>query len=476
MLSLPYFTIDERDMLQEKVFDLLEQKGAKLDHLEILKILDEAGAHVDFDTKQVKFPKTLLEQALKLVPKYFKLSGAEPQFDLEIPAVDGNFLVRTGTGAPNIVDVDNNYRRVKISDLIEWARLVDTLNEINFCAFPFPIDVPGQTADIHALHTMLQNTKKHIWVQPYSSDSIKYLLEISEVAAGGKEALKERGQVSFITCALTPLEFKYMDLEIILQACRRGVPIHACSLPGAGGTAPFTMPSVVLLSAAEILVMLSVAQIVQPKSPAIATPLIFSLDMATGRTLQSSVEAMLGAASAVWFLKSAFSVPTHTYGSGSDSPAVDGQSMSERSILGLMIALAGADILGGAGQLEVATTISPIQLMIDNELFGMIKKIVKGLTVNNDSMAWDDLLDVKFGGHFLETMHTLKHCRDAFKNTLYTRLSRDAWMKQGYKDLLARAKEAYINFKSIERTEHLPEDILKGLNEIVEAADRELVK
>ena len=350
------------------------------------------------------------------------------------------------------------------------------MNEINFCAFPFPIDVPGQTADIHALHTMLQNTKKHIWVQPYSSDSIKYLLEISEVAAGGKEALKERGQVSFITCALTPLEFKYMDLEIILQACRRGVPIHACSLPGAGGTAPFTMPSVVLLSAAEILVMLSVAQIVQPKSPAIATPLIFSLDMATGRTLQSSVEAMLGAASAVWFLKSAFSVPTHTYGSGSDSPAVDGQSMSERSILGLMIALAGADILGGAGQLEVATTISPIQLMIDNELFGMIKKIVKGLTVNNDSMAWDDLLDVKFGGHFLETMHTLKHCRDAFKNTLYTRLSRDAWMKQGYKDLLARAKEAYINFKSIERTEHLPEDILKGLNEIVEAADRELVK
>ena len=74
---------------------MLEQKGAKLDHLEILKILDEAGAHVDFDTKQVKFPKTLLEQALKPAPKYFKLSGAEPQFDLEIPAVDGNFLVRT---------------------------------------------------------------------------------------------------------------------------------------------------------------------------------------------------------------------------------------------------------------------------------------------------------------------------------------------------------------------------------------------
>ena len=57
MLSLPYFTIDERDMLQEKVFDLLEQKGAKLTTWKFLKFSMKPGAHVDFDTKQVKFPK-----------------------------------------------------------------------------------------------------------------------------------------------------------------------------------------------------------------------------------------------------------------------------------------------------------------------------------------------------------------------------------------------------------------------------------
>ena len=44
-----------------------------------------------------------------------------------------------------------------------------------------------------------------------------------------------------------------MDIEIILAAARAGIPIHACSLPGAGGTAPATIPGTVLLAVAELL-------------------------------------------------------------------------------------------------------------------------------------------------------------------------------------------------------------------------------
>ena len=166
----------------------------------------------------------------------------------------------------------------------------------------------------------------------------------------------------------------------------------------------------------------------------------------------------------------------HTYGSGSDSPYIDAQSLSERSLLGLMVALAGADILGGAGQVEVATTISPIQLMIDNELAGMLRKIISGVKIDDQSLAWDDILNVSSGGHFLESESTLLHCRDAFKNVLFSRLSWEAWSKQGKKDLIDRAKEMYRKLKIEENQVDLPKETAKEMNEIVKAADHALIK
>jgi len=339
------------------------------------------------------------------------------------------------------------------------------------------MDVPGATADIHALRTMLQSTQKHIWIQPYSAPSVEYLIELAKAAAGGEKLLKNRSPVSFISCSLTPLEIKYMDAEIIFQASRCGIPIHACSLPTAGGTAPITMPGLITLSAAEILAQVAITQVIQPGAPVIATPIIFALDMVTGRSMQSSLEAVQGAAAAVYLLKNAFGLPTHTYGFGSDSPEIDGQSLSERSLLSLLVSLAGANILGGAGQVEVATTISPVQLVLDNELAAMVRRIVSGMTVNDDTLAWEDLLNISPpGGHFLESEHTLLHCRDAFRPLSFTRISRETWFKQGQKDLIARATDVYKKLKEKVEPYESSDVIIREMASIVETADRQLIK
>ena len=341
--------------------------------------------------------------------------------------------------------------------------------------FPFHQNVSLETADIHALRAMLQNSKKHIWVQPYGASSIEYLIELATVAAGGDD-LKSRPLISFTINALTPLQFKFMDLEIIFQACRRGIPIHAASLPSAGGTAPITMPSVLLLSAAEIITILTVAQIVRPGTPVIALPIIFTIDMRIGRTLQSSPEAIRGAAAAVKFIKTAYGVPTHTYGSGADSPDIDSQSMIERSLLGTLVATAGADILGGAGQFEVATAISPVQLIIDNEIAGMIRRMISGLTIDDDTLAWNDLMNISGRGHFLETKHTLRHCRDAFGPRVFVRQSRDIWTKEGKKDFLGRATNVYRMLSAKGKPRDLSDDVIKEMDRIVDSADWNLKK
>jgi trimethylamine:corrinoid methyltransferase-like protein len=477
MLSsrVAFFAQDQLELMKARVFELLEHRGVKMDHPEVLKLMDKAGATVDFDSRIVRLSKEFLAEQISQAPTKITLAGRNGKNSVEIPREDGTFHTRTNTGAQSWIDLESGkYRRITAADVIDWARLADRLDQISFCAFPVPGDVPTATPDVHALNLMLQNVEKHVWVQPYTKESVDYLIKLAVVAAGGEQALRANPLVSFITCSLTPLEFKCMDLDIILKCARKGIPLHACSLPGAGATAPITVPGVVLLSAAEILAMLAAAQVIQPGIPVIATPLIFSTDMMTGRSLQSSAESMQGAALAVQFIKAAFGIPTHTYGIGSDSPVMDGQCMSEGALRSMLMGLSGADILGGAGQIEVATTISPVQLTIDNEVFGTVRRMITNLTFDDDSLAWTDLLTVEPGGNFLTGDHTLRHCRDGLMSTNFTRMTREDWNKQGQGDLVARAVEFCKDLLEKAAPSNLPEQVTREMDSIVERADQQL--
>lgn len=461
--------------LRQRVFNLLENRGARLDHPLVLRKLAAAGAVVDVEKKIVRFPPDFLEACLDRAPGEFDLAGEEGHLDRALPAADGTFLVRPCTGAPFYLDPEAGEKRdVTLADVAHWAGLADRLDGIDFTPFPSPSDVPPQTADIHALRTMLEHTGKHVWVQPYSAESIPFLLELGALAAGGRERLRERPRVSFITCSLTPLDFKFMDLEVMVHACPLGVPVHACSLPGAGTTAPITLPGVVLLAAAEILVMLAVAQTLQPGAPVVGTPLIFAADMATGSSVQSSVEAIRGKGTAVEFVREAFGIPTHTYGWGTDGPSVGGQSVIESSLLGAIVAGAGCDILGGAGQLEVATVISPVQLVIDEHVGRMLKRMAGALELDDDTLAWEDLMGISPGGQFLTREHTLRHCRDAFRSELFTRDTRADWERKGSTELFARALDRYREIAREEPRRQADPALVGELERVVREADESL--
>ncbi|MBO9402500.1 trimethylamine methyltransferase family protein [Shimia sp. R9_3] len=130
------------------------------------------------------------------------------------------------------------------------------------------------------------------------------------------------------------------------------MPVHACSLPSAGGTAPLSPAALAVMAVAEVVGMITMAHVLSPGQPIIATPLMFALDMRTGGALQSSVEAMQAASLSIQLVKYGFGLMAHTYGSGSDTPDSDHQSMAERAMLMQTVALSGADILGGSVSLS----------------------------------------------------------------------------------------------------------------------------
>jgi trimethylamine:corrinoid methyltransferase-like protein len=150
--------------------------------------------------------------------------------------------------------------------------------------------------------------------------------------------------------------------------------------------------------------------------------------------------------------------------------------MTEHSLYALMVAAAGASILGRAGELEAAKTISPIQLIVDNEIVGMLKRLHRGIELSEETLAWEDIQTVTPGGHFLETAHTLRHCRDAFQPRLFLRQSRDGWESKGRPDLIARAQEWYRELMVEAKEPQIPDSMREEMDRIVREADLALAQ
>jgi len=473
---LSFFNEDQLELMREKTFALLEQHEFRIDHPEMIALLDISGCNVDPERRMARFPREFIQEQVDKAPKEFTISGRGGKFPLKFPHPQGLFYTRTNTGAQSWLEPETRvFRRVNLDDLRFWGRLADRLEHINFYASIVPDDVPGPTADVYSLRTALENVEKMIWVQPYTRETVEYLVALGIAAAGGEENARKHPQLNFITCSLSPFGMKEMDVEIILQCAKKSIPLQPCSLPTSGTTGPSTTAGVVILSAAETLMMLSLAQIVQPGLPIINTSLQFSADMQTGRSLQSTALAMRQSALFTQFIQRGFGVPAHTYGSGSDSADIDEQCMTERALQTMLIAAGGTSVLGAAGQLEVACAVSPVQLVIDNETFRLTKALLADMTFDDDALAMDVLMSVAPGGEFLTLDHTLAHCRDNLAPINFCTDARDTWESKNQGSLRKRATACMQDLMQDAGPVERSEEVRREMDAIVKSADDNII-
>ena len=471
--------LDERaiEELKNRAFGLLEDYGVVVIHPLAAEALQKAGATQGNGGERLRLPRKLVEEALQATPKQVSLYGKNPSRDIHLPRSDGGFIMRTGTGGHGYVDPETAvYRNLDLKAVAEMGAVASQLDQIGFIAHPFVHGVPEITADIHSFGEMVRRTDKHCWIQPYGKENIEYLMRISAIAAGGEEELRQRPLASCITCSFTPLEFKYMDTEVIIQAGKYGLPLHACSLPSAGGTAPLSAAGMVLMAAAEILAMITITNAVSPGTPVIATPLMFTLDMRTGSALQSCAESLQTASMAIQLMKHGFGLPAHTYGAGSDTPDVDVQSLAERAMLAQTIVLSGADILGGIGQLECATVFSPVQAVLDNEIGTMLRRFIQKPEINDESLNWDELSSIRTGGHFLDSAHTLKYCRDQLSPRAFLRQGRDDYEASGRRTAFDQARDMALEFiANAPEQGVLSEDACQEIDKVTAEGDKAIL-
>ena len=461
---------DQQESLYARILDFLENRGVELQHAAMAQQLRRAGARTNPKTGAVRFPRQLVNEALAQLPAQVHLAPLDNTLPLvTLPHKAGCFSVCTGTGARNIIDPRTGVKRLLTeADIHLWGRVAGSLEHIDLCAFPTPTDAPPQTVDVHALRALLSSTGKHVWIQPHTGDTLPYLLEL--VQARAETPLAERPIASIIGCALTPLCFKPMDMEVMHQACRLGMPIHLSSLPVMGGTAPITVAGSVALAAVEVTAMAVMVQLLTPGHPVIGLATALGMDMGTGKTRKASVEAMLANAAAAQVIAHALHIPTHTAGMSTDARVRDDQAVTEHSLFAGLVATAGVDIVGRAGEIEAAKTVCPLQLMLDNDIAATAKRLAAGIQWDSEQLAWDEIWQVQPGKHFVECEHTLRHCRDPLRLPLLA----PGTERPAAESALDRAREHFLQVIETVPEPSLPVETERAMERIVQAADQRL--
>jgi trimethylamine--corrinoid protein Co-methyltransferase len=137
-------------------------------------------------------------------------------------------------------------------------------------------------------------------------------------------------------------------------------------------------------------------------------------------------------------------------------------------------ALAGANLIYGLGMIEMGMTIDYGQLVMDNEFARMIKYSLRGIPVNDETLAVDVMHAVGPGNDFLGHDHTFKYMEKQSQPTLIDRRMRADWEAGGKTDLHQRALEKARHILETHKPEPLPEDVLATMRGIVEEAEKEL--
>ena len=240
----------------------------------------------------------------------------------------------------------------------------------------------------------------------------------------------------------SPLFWEAGVIEAIMDAVPRGVPLAILPEPNAGVSAPFTLAGLLTMNNAECLSGLVMIQMLRPGARAIYANSWTTTDMRTGAALVGSTEmtiCRIAGAQLARFYK----VPSHTTAPNSDNHAHDEQNAWEKSYSLFCSVAAGNDLVVNCGMFATGMTCSNEQLVMDEEIAAMARRIMRGIDVDAASIAGDLIKRVGPRGSYLTEEHTLERLRsdEYLTPRLAVRGPHASWLAAGGKDTTALARE-----------------------------------
>jgi len=401
----PRFQLLEDALIERVVaeaFQLIADPGVRVAPY-VVDLLRKADILVDDGVAHL--PEAVARRALETVPHEFFLYDRSGN-----PAVHyGGDRVHfdPGSSCLNILDPETQQARpAQSTDLVRLVQVAEMLPQ--FAAQSTAMvcnDVPQEIGDWYRLLLVLWYSEKPVVTGAFSASSLHTLLELMAIESGGADALRERPRAIFDVCPSPPLNWSEFASQNMVDLARAGVPAEIVSMPLAGATAPVTLAGSIVQHAAECISGITIHQLAQPGAPIVwgGAPAIF--DMRSGRTPMGAIEtAMLDVGCAA--VGKYFGLPTHAYMVAGDGRLIDAQTEMESGMSAALGALAGINMISGAGMLDFLACHSVEKLVIDAEAIASAQRLIEGIEPRGKSLATEMFAQTGLHGDFLKLKET----------------------------------------------------------------------
>ena len=472
----PKLTILSDDMVDQilgEAMELLRDPGVRVHNEDALALLAGAGAAVDRANLVVRIPEAIVRKALATAPPEFHL------YDLDgRPVVHyGGDSVQfdPGSAALSILDSRTQEQRTPATaDFIKLVKLVEMLPQIDAQSTAMVCgDVPAEIGDLYRLYLALNYMRKPVITGAFRKDTWWTMRELLVAMAGGSASLASRPIAVFDVCPSPPLLWSDLTCQNLIDCARNHIPAELVSMPLAGATAPVTLAAAVTQHAAENLSGITIGQLAQPGSPIVWGGSPAAFDMREGTTPMGDV--------GTWLIDCAYSqvgkalkLPTHAYLGMSDAKIVDAQCGLESAGGTLLAALAGVNMVSGAGMMDFESCQSLEKLVIDAEIIGMAKRLIGGIEKREEPIALALMRKLGHRADYLSDAHTAKWFKKELHipSAVIDRGSLDAWKGKGSKSAFQRAADRVDDLVAKYQAPAVSSELCAELRTITTAAAR----
>jgi trimethylamine---corrinoid protein Co-methyltransferase len=455
MLQEPIRVLSKEAMEQihEASLQILEQVGMRIESDRALGYLERAGCHVDRSTMQVKFPAKIVQGFVDhmrrdyarpdRVPERMAVRYSHIRFRKEPHRIHTDFTTSAGGFCVYIADIEGRRRPATMDDVHRSIHMVNRLKDIDYTGLPVSDQaVPFRLRPVRMVAELAKYTTKFGGVETFRKEDIPYLIEIGSIVKGSLEALKREPILVGYAEAKSPLCVDANMAEIFVEYIERGFPQTLDTMPNGGATVPVTAAGNLAVGIAETLGALVLAYAIDDKATVGVDIIPSYCDMSSGIFRYASADRIPLLIARIQMISEYYGCPSGVHGGKTDSTFVNVQAGIDKALTTIFPVLAGAVGIGTVGHLENAVTFSPVQLVIDNEIFRSMRRTLKPIEVNSETLALDTIARVGIGGNYLGEEHTLRNFRnELFLSDLFETAKWDTAHTAELQGMEARATE-----------------------------------
>ena len=464
---------DAEEAVHQASMRILEEIGVDFrGDSEALALWRAAGAEVEGE--RVRIPRELAMAQLALAPARFTQHARNPARSVVIGG--SNLVLAPVYGPPYVRDLGGTRRRGTLEDLENFIKLAYRLPALNhsggIVCEPQDVPIPKRHLEIFRAH--VRHSDKPFMGAVNAPERAMDCVKMARIVFGLANAGERTVLISLVN-GNSPLVWDATMLGAMKVYARHRQALLVSPFIMQGANTPVTTAGALAQLNAEAVAGMAFAQLAHPGSPVVYGNTLATVSMQSGAPTYGTAETVI-LGLAITQLARRYGVPSRTAGMRTGSKTCDADAGAQ-SMIAILSALLGRVhfVLHAAGFLESGLSASFAKMVIDADQLSHLLGIVKGLDIDDDTLAFDAIRDVGPSGHFFGHAHTIEHYDSTFYRPMTAESGTwDQWVEEGRQDVEARA--AAVAASLIESCEPPPldEGVAQGLDEYVARRRREL--